>query len=97
MGTVYENSKIQLRTWFAAIYLSASSKKGVSSLQILRQLGVTQKTAWFLNHSIREMLRTKAPHMLTEQVHIDETYVGGKERNKHDKNRLARKTGSKGG
>src|SRR6266496_6813052 len=47
VGTVYENSKVDLRTWFAAIYLVTSSKKGISSLQLHRQLGVTQKTAWF--------------------------------------------------
>jgi transposase-like protein len=96
VGTVYENSKIPLRTWFAAIYLGTSSKKGVSSLQIGRQLGVTQKTAWFLNHRIREMLRTKAPHMLKDQVQIDETYVGGKESNKHKSKRLPRKAGTRG-
>jgi transposase-like protein len=87
VGTVYENSKIPLRTWFAAIYLGTSSKKGISSLQTARQLGITQKTAWFLNHRIREMLRAKAPHMLKEEVQIDETYVGGKERNKHKSKR----------
>lgn len=96
VGTVYENSKIPLRTWFAAIYLGTSSKKGVSSLQISRQLGVTQKTAWFLNHRIREMLRAKAPHMLKGQVQIDETYVGGKEGNKHKSKKLPRKPGTRG-
>ncbi|HMJ47384.1 MAG TPA: IS1595 family transposase, partial [Ferruginibacter sp.] len=83
VGTIYENSKVPLRTWFAAIYLCTSSKKGISSLQASRQLGVTQKTAWFVLHRVREMLREKAPQMLTKQVQIDETYVGGLEKNKH--------------
>jgi len=83
VGLVCENSKIPLRIWFAAIYLCTSSKKGISSLQASRQLGVTQKTAWFLLHRVREMLRTKAPIMLKDTVQIDETYVGGSEKNKH--------------
>lgn len=82
-GTVYENTKLPLRTWFAAIYLCCSARKGISSLQTARQLGITQKSAWHLNHRIRKLLEDRAPQMLTNQVSIDESYVGGKEANKH--------------
>jgi len=78
-GSLYENSKLPIRVWFGAIYLITSAKKGVSSLQIARQLGVSQKSAWFLNHRIREMLKEKAPRMLKEEVQLDESYYGGKE------------------
>jgi transposase-like protein len=83
VGTIYENSKISLRTWFAASYLCTAHKKGISSCQLARDLGITQKTAWFVLHRIREMLRSKAPQMLKDSVQIDETYVGGKVSNKH--------------
>lgn len=96
VGTVYENSKVPLRTWFAAIYLGTSSKKGISSLQTARQLGITQKTAWFLNHRVREMLREKAPQMLRGTVQVDETYVGGLERNKHKNKQIPKKEGVRG-
>ena len=88
VGTIFENSKVGLVTWFAAIYLATSSKKGISSLQLSRQLGITQKTAWFVLHRVREMLRDKAPHMLNNMVEVDETYIGGKMKNKHKKVRL---------
>lgn len=96
VGTIYENSKIPLRTWFAAGYLCLSSKKGVSSLQISRQLGITQKTAWFVLHRIREMLKAKAPIMLRNTAQIDETYVGGKVGNKH-KSKIAKIKASQDG
>lgn len=88
VGTIYENSKVGLRVFFAALYLISSSKKGISSLQLSRQLGITQKSAWFVLHRIREMLKDKAPKKLRNVVEVDETYVGGKNGNRHaDKKR----------
>lgn len=82
-GTIFESSKLPLRTWFAAIYLITTAKKGISSVQLSEQLQITQKSAWFVNHRIREMYRETAPDMLTGIVEADETYVGGKNHNRH--------------
>jgi len=86
-GSIFENTKIKLRYWFAAIYLITAHKKGISSHQLAKDLGVTQKTAWFILQRVRAMLKDKAPQMLSSVVEIDETYVGGKAGNKHAKER----------
>jgi transposase-like protein len=78
VGTIFENSKIALSTWLAAIYVLTGHKKGISSHQLARDLGVTQKTAWFLNHRIRLIMDVPEPEPLDNVVEIDETYVGGK-------------------
>lgn len=84
VGTIFEGSKIPFRTWFAAIYLVTAHKKGISSVQLSIDLNVTQKTAWFMLHRIREMLKEKAPRVLgkNKTVEIDEAYIGGAEANR---------------
>lgn len=84
VGTIFEDSKIPLQKWFAAIYLITSHKKGISSLQLHRDLGVTQKTAWFLLHRVRTSLGLNTcTEKFTEPCEADETFIGGNEKNKH--------------
>lgn len=91
-GTVFEDTKIPLVKWFMAIYLFSAHKKGISSHQLARDIGVTQKSAWFLLHRLR--YAAALPNSpLAGTVEIDETYVGGKKSNQHAKKKRA---GSRG-
>lgn len=88
VGTIFEDSPIGLDKWLAAVWLVANSKNGVSSHELGRSLGVTQKTAWFMNHRIRLAMQTRTFEKLSGKVEIDETFIGGKARNMHaDKRR----------
>lgn len=82
-GTIFYNSPIKLRKWFTAIWLITSEKKGISSLQLRRHLKVSKQTAWFMLHRIRHCFSIENNHQLTDQVEIDETYIGGKNKNRH--------------
>jgi transposase-like protein len=82
-GTVFENTKYPLRTWFEVGYLMCQSKKGISALQIHRQIGSGDyRTAWFMCHRLRAAMKNEEFRKLTGKVEIDETYVGGKNANR---------------
>jgi len=78
VGTIFEASNIPLVKWFTAIYLITAHKKGISSYQLGKDIGISQKSAWFVLHRIRELMRVKAPVKLDNIVEVDETYIGGK-------------------
>lgn len=82
-GTMFAHTKLPLRYWFYAMFLFLSHKRGVSSCQLARDLGVTQKTAWNMLHKIREYMDCENDHQLSAEVEIDETFVGGKNKNRH--------------
>jgi len=75
-GTIFHKSSTPLRTWFHAMFIMMASRNGVSAMELMRQVGVTYKTAWRMNHQIRQLMREEP--MLAGVVEADETYVGGK-------------------
>lgn len=83
VGTMFHSSPISLRKWFIAVYIFSSHKKGISSLQLHRDLGVTQKTAWFMLQRIRNTFSVAPDKKLTGTTQVDETFVGGKNKNRH--------------
>lgn len=77
VGTIFTDSKVPLTKWYLAIYLSTSLKKGISSVQLAKYIGTTQKTAWFMLQRIRYAMEENDDGMLQGEVEVDETYIGG--------------------
>src|SRR6266496_3862452 len=94
VGTIMEDSPIHLEKWMAAIWMIANCKNGISSYEIHRALGVTQKSAWFLMHRIRKAMQAGTFRKLAGDVEVDETFIGGLARNMHkNKRNKVSKTG----
>src|SRR5579862_4132956 len=87
LGTIFEDSPLGLDKWLPAIWLAANSKNGISSHELARSLGITQKSAWFMLHRIRLAMQTGSFSKLSGEVEVDETYIGGKARNMHKADR----------
>ena len=93
-GTMFDNTKIKLQKWFMAIYLITLHKKGISSLQLSRDIKITQKSAWFMLQRIRACFGIdNNDDKLTGEVEIDETYVGGKNKNRHESKKVKNSQG----
>jgi transposase-like protein len=88
-GTIFEDSPLPLDKWLVALWLIVNSRNGVSSCEIARTLGITQKSAWFMAHRLRFALHQGSFEMMSGEVEVDETYVGGRARWMH-KDRKAR-------
>jgi len=96
VGTIFEDSALGLDKWLAAIWMIANAKNGVSSYEIARSLGITQKSAWFVLHRIRLAMQTETFGKLGGEVEVDDTYIGGKARNMHRGKRKAKGRGTVG-
>lgn len=96
VGTILEDSALPLDKWICAIWMIANAKNGVSSYEIHRSLGVTQKTGWFMLQRIRLAMKSGTIEKLTGEVEADETFIGGKARNMHKGKRKGRGTGGVG-
>lgn len=83
VGTIFEDSPIALKSWLLAVWMITNCKNGISSYEIARAIGVTQKTGWFMLHRIRLAMQATGGGLLGGEVEVDETFIGGKARNMH--------------
>jgi transposase-like protein len=93
-GTIFEESPLGLDKWLPALWLVVNCKNGISSCELARDLGITQKTAWFMAHRLRYALKDGGFNLLSGEVEADETFIGGKARNMHVAKRKRRITGT---
>jgi transposase-like protein len=96
VGSIFEDSPIPLDKWIASVWMIANAKNGISSHELGRSVGLTQKSAWFVLHRIRLAMQDGSFEKLSGEVEVDETFIGGKARNMHKSTR-ARRLPSKGG
>ncbi len=96
VGTIFEDSPIGLDKWLSAIWMVTNCENGISSCEMARAFGVTQKTAWFMDHRIRLAMHNRAFEKAKGEVEVEETFVGGKARNMHVSARKRRITGTGG-
>ena len=97
VGTIFEDTKLPLRKWFIAIWMLTSHKKGIASTQLAKDLKITQKSAWFMLHRLRHAARTRSfSRPLDGVIEADESFFGGKERNKHRVKRTKNANGADG-
>ena len=83
--TVFGDSKLPLRKWYMAVYLLSTSSKGISSVQLAKHVGVTQKTGWFIDHRIRKAMKQNKGQLFGK-IEADETFIGGLSKNMHSQN-----------
>jgi transposase-like protein len=96
VGTIFEDSPLGMDKWMTAVWLICNCKNGISSYEIARDLGITQKSAWFMMHRIRGAMDSGSFNKLSGEIEADETFIGGKARNMHVSKRQRRITGTGG-
>ncbi len=94
VGTIFEDSPLGLDKWMCAYWILCNSKNSVSSCEIARTIGVTQKSAWFMMHRIRTTIHDDSTVKLSGEIEADKTFIGGKARNMHLNKRVHRMTGT---
>jgi transposase-like protein len=96
VGSIFEDSPLGMDKWMFATWLVSNCKNGVSSCEVARHLGITQKSAWFMDHRIRHAMQSGSFNKLSGQIEADETFIGGKARNMHKDKRARKITGTGG-